>query len=64
MRLWKEGLKEQWSKGVFQREQPEYTAEANAAALGQLEVIDKFLELTAEQLEESLNGDEETIRRS
>jgi hypothetical protein len=31
----------------------------NAAALGQIELIDKFINLTEEQLEEGVNGDDE-----
>lgn len=54
MRLWKEALKEQWSNKVFQREDPAHTAEANAAALAQVELIDKFLELDHVQLAEAL----------
>lgn len=54
MRLWAEGLKSQWSKKMFQREEAQHTAEANAAALAQIEVIEKFLELDHIQLAEGL----------
>lgn len=51
MRLWKENLKEQWSKGVFQKDTPQATAEANAAVLGQLEVLNKLLDLEVIDIE-------------
>jgi len=44
----------QWSKKVFQREDALHTAEANAAALAQIELIEKFLELDHMQLAEGL----------
>lgn len=44
----------QWSKKVFQRDEALHTVEANAAALAQIEVIEKFLELDHIQLAEGL----------
>lgn len=45
MRVWKESLKEQWSNKVFQKDTPQAIAEANAAALAQIEVLNKLIEL-------------------
>ena len=54
MRQWRKVLMLQWSKKVFQREDALHTAEANAAALAQIELIEKFLELDNMQIAESL----------
>ena len=58
LRRWKETLKEQWSEKVFQRESPQHTAEANAAALAQIEVLTKLIELDVAELNEALKDDE------
>jgi hypothetical protein len=58
MRLWKESLKEQWSKSVFQKETPQQTAEANSAALGQIELLNELIELDELELHEALTSDE------
>lgn len=57
MRLWKEKLKEQWSKKVFQRDDPQSTAEANAAALAQIEVLDKLLEIDEVNIQEAFEDE-------
>lgn len=51
MRLWKESLKDQWSRGVFQKEDIQATSEANAAALGQIEQLNKLLDLDVIDIE-------------
>lgn len=51
-------MKEQWSEGLFQKESTQETAEANAAALAQIEVVNKLLELDAIELEEALKEHE------
>lgn len=64
MRRWKSDLADQWSQGVFQKETPAATAEANAAALGQIEILDRLLTLDAEQLEEALKPNEQEQRET
>jgi hypothetical protein len=51
-------LMEQWADGVLQKETIQDTAEANAAALGQIEVLKRILGLTAEQINDTLNPDQ------
>ena len=51
MKLWRESLQEQWSRGVFQKETQQATAEANAAALGQVEILNKLLDLEVIDIE-------------
>lgn len=58
LRLWKESLKEQWSDKVFQKDTPQATSEANAAALAQIEQLTKLIELDAEQLYEALTDEQ------
>lgn len=64
MRRWKADLADQWAGGVFQKDTSEATAEANAAALGQIEILDRLLNLEAEQLEEALNPNEQEQRET
>lgn len=58
MKRWEQALTQQWQNKVFQKETPQATAEANAAALAQIEVIDKFLKLTHQELVEALTDDD------
>ena len=58
MTRWQEALKEQWSKKVFQKETPQATAEANAAALAEIEVLGKLIELDEAQITEALEDNE------
>lgn len=60
LQVWKRGLVEQWEAKVFQQRSPALTAEANAAALGQVEIINRLLTLNLEQIEETLDDDEES----
>lgn len=55
---WKQGLKEQWSNKVFQRENTQHTAEANAGALAQFELLNKLTELDIEEINEAFSDDE------
>lgn len=58
MRLWKESLKDQWSKKVFQKDDPQLTAEANAAAIAQIELLDRLIELNEQELDAGLTEHE------
>lgn len=55
---WKESLKEQWSEKVFQKETHEQTVEANAAALAQIEVLNKLIDLDVIDIEGALSETE------
>lgn len=57
MEKWKESLKDQWSEKVFQHAEPQLCAVANAAALAQIEVLNKLIELEAVDLNEALNDE-------
>ena len=58
LRLWKKSLQEQWSRGVFQKETPQATAEANAAALGQIEILNKLIDLEPIDIEGALSDEQ------
>jgi hypothetical protein len=61
MRRHKEGLKEQWSRGNFHSDKPLETSLMNEGALAEIRVIDKYLNLTYEDIEESLSEDSDSI---
>ena len=63
MLLWKESLKEQWSEKLFQKESPQLTAEANAAALAQVDLLTKLLELDETEITEAFEEHEQQIRQ-
>lgn len=58
LHLWEQGLKNQWAAGNFLRETSEESAIANAAAIGQLDVLHRLQELDYEQFSAGLEGDE------
>lgn len=59
MRSWKETLKEQWAEKVFQKETYEQTVEANAAALAQIDLLNKLIELDVIDIEGALSETEQ-----
>lgn len=54
MQRWEEALKDQWANKLFQRSNSNENIMANADALGQLQVIQTFREMTFQQLTEGL----------
>lgn len=50
-----QGLQAQWSRKVFQKDTPEATVEANAAALAQIDMLQKLIELDHTELNEALS---------
>jgi hypothetical protein len=59
LRSWKETLKEQWAEKVFQKETYEQTVEANAAALAQIDLLNKLIELDVIDIEGALSETEQ-----
>lgn len=57
LRIWEDSLKEQWAAGAFSGEDLESTSLANAAALGEVNILRRIQELDADQLSEVI-GDE------
>lgn len=54
MKLWQEGLKEQWSSKLFQKDEgAQATAEANAAALAQFALLKQLIELDESTIKEA-----------
>lgn len=59
---WRESLKEQWSLGSFQSDDPYVTANANAQSLGKVELLRQLSELDYLQFTEALSDDDQQIR--
>lgn len=55
LQLWRVGILDQWAAKEFQRARPQETAEANAAALGQMELLQRILELTPADINGALH---------
>lgn len=55
---WKESLKDQWAKKVFQDENPQACAVSNAAALAQIEMLDKLIDLDVVAIEDSFRDEQ------
>jgi len=53
------GLQEQWASGVFQKDDGQSTVEANAAALGEVQCIQRILRLTADEINMALDLDDD-----
>lgn len=55
-----QALREQWSSGFFHEPtRPVATAMANASALGDVRATERWMNLTWEQLRDTLEGDDE-----
>jgi len=52
-------LRLQWSSGMFQGDTVQRTAEANAAAIAQIRVLDQLIDLTPEELNEALEDEQQ-----
>jgi hypothetical protein len=51
---------EQWAAGQFQGDDKEGTHARNAAALGQIEVIDRLMEVTLDEFNETIEEPEKS----
>ena len=54
LRTWKEALKDQWASGMWVNDAP-----GNAAAIAQIDMINKLLDLDYTQVEDSLDESNE-----
>lgn len=57
--MWQEGLKDQWSRGNFQSEDPMVSLQANAQAIGEVRQLQLILDLDAKQITEVLTDEDE-----
>jgi hypothetical protein len=55
----KQSLMDQWAAGQFQDETEDCTLARNAAALGQIELIDRLKELTLEDFNDTITEEED-----
>jgi hypothetical protein len=51
---------EQWAAGQFQGEQRDEVLIRNAAALGQIEVLDRLIEMTLDEFNETIKEPEKS----
>jgi hypothetical protein len=56
----KQSLMEQWAAGQFQGEQRDEVLIRNAAALGQIEVLDRLIEMTLDEFNETIKEPEKS----
>ncbi len=57
LRRSRQGILEQWAAGVFQTEDVQATAVANAAGLAEVRLYERLLELDYDQLKEVLSDE-------
>jgi hypothetical protein len=55
---WRGALMEQWAGSVYQKDTAQATAEANAAALAQMKILEDILELDADKINTTLGVEE------
>ena len=57
LKRWAEGVKDQWAQGAFERDTEQGTIIANRAALAEVAVITKILDMDYEQFTGALNDE-------
>lgn len=56
---WRDELMQQWARGRFSGDTPQATAEANANALGQVDLLQRMLAIDADQINAALGLDDD-----